>query len=127
MTDAELDRALARIIAPPELSAQFRVRLASALAQARVTDIAAARSRIENEQREQLAAIDQNFVRLRRRTLGNMIGGAFAAGAAAAVALPWLSASVGAVAPLLIASVGAAVGISLGLATWLRMRAPAGR
>jgi len=51
-----------------------------------------------------------------------MIGGAFAAGAAAAVALPWVTANLGPVAPLVIASGGAAVGIGIGLASWLRSR-----
>jgi hypothetical protein len=80
------------------------------------------RSRLEREQRATLAKLEEDYVRLRRRTLGTMIGGAFAAGAAAAVALPWVTARLGPIAPLVIASTGVVVGIWIGVASWLASR-----
>ena len=49
-------------------------------------------------------------MRLRRRTLGTLIGGAFAAGAAVAVALPWLQSTFGPNAMLVLAAAGRARG-----------------
>ena len=131
MTDSErpdseltraLDVALARALTPPRVPVQFRTKLQAALVRAAGSNISDMRSRLEREQREQLAALEQNYVRLRRRTLGTMIGAAFAAGAAVAVALPWVTATLGPVAPLLIASTGAAIGIGVGLTSWLASR-----
>ncbi len=126
LPNSELDRALEaelqRILAPPELPAHFREKLQAALVRAEDSSLAATRSRLERERREWLAEIDQKYVRLQRRTLGTMIGGAFAAGAVAAIVLPWVTAHLGPIAPLVIASTGAAVGVWIGVASWLRSR-----
>jgi hypothetical protein len=122
-----LDAALARALAPPALPASFHARLQAALVreQAGVGDRAASRARAQHEQRERMAELDADYLRLRRRTLGTLIGGAFAAGAAVAVALPWLQASFGPAAIYVLASVGALVGIGIGTASWIgRLRIP---
>jgi hypothetical protein len=120
----ELERAvevqLARTLAPPEVPAHFRTKLQAALVRAGDSSLSDARSRLELERRERLAELDQNYVRVRRRTLGVMIGGAFAAGAAAVVILPWVTAHLGSIAPLVIASTGAAIGIWIGVTSWWR-------
>jgi hypothetical protein len=118
--DRALDARLARTLAPPRVPVQFRTQLQAALVRAADSSLSEARSRFEREQRERLVELEQNYVRLRRRTLGIMIGSAFAAGAAAAVALPWLTVKLGPIAPLVIASTGAVVGIWIGVASWLR-------
>jgi hypothetical protein len=122
----ELDRALEaeleRILAPPELPAQFRAKLQAALVRAGDLSPADTRSRLERERREWLAEIDQKYMRLKRRTLGTMIGGAFAAGAAAAIVMPWVTAQLGPIAPLVIACTGAVVGLGIAAASWLRSR-----
>jgi hypothetical protein len=126
LQNGELDRALEaeleRTLAPPKVPTQFRTNLQAALVRAADSSLSDARSRLERERRERLAELEQNYVRLKRRTLGTMIGGAFAAGASAAVVLPWVTAHLGPFGPLVIASTGAAVGIWIGVAAWLRSR-----
>lgn len=126
LQNGELDRALEaqleRTLAPPEVPAHFRAKLQAALVRAGDSSLSDARSQLERERREKLVELEQHYVRLQRRTLGTMIGGAFAAGALAAVVLPWVTAHLGPFAPLVIASTGAAVGIWIGVASWLRSR-----
>lgn len=117
-----LDAALARALVPPQPPAHLRTGLQAAIARAEGSKIADLKSRYEQEQRQGLAELEQQYVRLRRRTLGMMVGGAFAAGALAAVALPWLTARLGPQAPLLVASAGAAIGIWIGVSSWLVAR-----
>lgn len=116
-----LDAALAIALAPPELPADFRARLSAAIA--RESDREALspqmRARLEREQSERLLEFEAGFVRLRRRTLGTLIGAAFAAGAAVAIATPWARATFGSNAMLVLASIGAAVGVAIGLSSWL--------
>jgi|HubBroStandDraft_1064217.scaffolds.fasta_scaffold805818_2 hypothetical protein len=116
--DRALDAKLERTLAPPQVPPQFRARLQAALVRAEDSSLSDARARLEREQRERLMELKQNYVRLQRRTLGVVIGGAFAAGAAAVVVLPWVTAQLGPIAPLVIASAGAAVGIWIGVASW---------
>lgn len=92
------------------------------LARATETDLAGLRARLEAERRETLASLEADYIRLKRRTLGAMVGGAFAAGAAAAIGLPWMTRLVGPAAPLAIASIGAAVGIGIAVSSWLSSR-----
>ena len=121
-----LDAALARALAPPELPVDFRARLTAAIAceadrEALSPQI---RVRLEREQRQRLLEFEAGVVRLRRRTLGTLIGGAFAAGAAVAIAMPWARATFGPNAMLVLASIGTAVGVAIGLSAW-RSRAGA--
>jgi hypothetical protein len=125
--DGALDAALARALTPPALPAGFQLRLQAALArQAPGTEQRAlSRAQAQREQRQHLAELDADYLRLRRRTLGTLIGGAFAAGAAVAVALPWLQASVGPNAIYVLAGLGALVGLGIGTASWIgRVRLP---
>jgi hypothetical protein len=124
--DRALDVALGRILTPPAVPVQFRTRL-RALTHKEEVNITTLRRQLEQEQRQRLAEVEQRYVTLRRRTLGAMIGGAFAAGAGAAVALPWLTANLGPIAPKVIASTGATVGIGIGLWSWLESRRPEAR
>jgi hypothetical protein len=119
--DRALDAELGRALRPPQAPPQLRSRLAAAIA--READLRPeARARIEREHRERLTELKQHYVRLRRRTLGLMVGGAFASGAAAALAMPWLTANVGSMAPLVVASAGAVIGIGIAVASWLNWR-----
>jgi hypothetical protein len=122
-----LEAALARALRPPGLPPGFHARLQARLARERAGEgeRAASRAHAQRQQRECLAELDANYLRLRRRTLGTLIGGAFAAGAAVAVALPWLQASFGPNAIYVLASVGALVGLGIGTASWVgRVRIP---
>ncbi|HUN76286.1 MAG TPA: hypothetical protein VMU40_17355 [Steroidobacteraceae bacterium] len=120
MSDSEspemriLDAALAEALRPPGLPPGFERRLARALATAPQADEnRASRASLEREHLERLAELEADYVRLRRRTLGTAIGAAFAAGAVAAVAMPWLQASLGG--PTLLYVLGGA-GTLLGVA-----------
>lgn len=122
-----LDAALSRALTPPLAPPQLRLRVQAAIARsADPQKIATLRLQFEREQRERLAELRQEYVWMRRRTLGMLVGGAFAAGAIAAVALPWLTANLGPAAPLLVASVAAAVGLWIGVSTWLAARRDSG-
>ena len=125
--DAAVDAALARALSPPALPAGFQMRLQAALAQqaSGADQRALSRAQAQREQWHQLATLDADYLRLRRRTLGTLIGGAFAAGAAVAVALPWLQASVGPNAIYVLAGLGALIGLGIGTASWIgRVRLP---
>ncbi len=113
-----LDAALAAALEPPALPVGFRARLDAALdalEESRLgTGRRAARAvALEREHRERLAELEAGYLRLRRRTLGTLIGGAFAAGAAVALAMPWLQAVFGPNTPLALAGAGAFAGLVL--------------
>jgi len=118
--DRLLDRALGRVLPPPQVPKDFRRRLEAALSRAGETDLAQLRLRMESEERAQLARLEARYVRLKRRTLGTMIGAAFATGAAVSLGLPWLQRHVGAETPLVLTSAGAAVGLAIALLSWRR-------
>ncbi|MGH8219700.1 MAG: hypothetical protein ACREUT_14235 [Steroidobacteraceae bacterium] len=124
--DRALDAALSRALEPPRVTEAFRERMRAALARSTETDLAGLRARLETERREMLAQLDAEYIRLRRRTLGTLIGGAFAAGAAAAIALPWMAKLVGPDAPLAVAAIGAAVGLGIGVSSWFKSRGESG-
>ena len=124
--DRALDAALGQALEAPRVTNEFRARVRAALARAAETDLAELRARLETERRETLAKLEADYVRLKRRTLGTMVGGAFAAGAAAAIALPWMAKLVGPAAPLAVASIGAAAGIGIAVSSWLASRGEAG-
>jgi len=112
--DRVLEAQLERFLAPPEVPAHFRANLQAALLRAGESGPSEARSRLERERREKLLVLEENYVRLRRRTLATMIGGAFAAGASVAVLLPWVTTFLGPFGPPIIAFTGAGLGIWIG-------------
>jgi hypothetical protein len=116
-----VDAALARALAPPELPPDFRARLTAAIAREADGEALSPerRARLQREEHQRLLEFEAGVVRLRRRTLGTLIGGAFAAGAAVAVAMPWARAHFGPNAMLVLASIGAAVGLAIALSSWL--------
>lgn len=111
--DRVLDAALHRALAPPALRKGVRSDLITALRRLEHADPAPMRERLEHEHRARLAALEMDFVRVRRSTLATLIGVAFAAGAATAIALPWLRAQFGPDAPMAIAWGGAAAGLGI--------------
>lgn len=113
-----LDRALRRTLQPPRVSRDFRRCLDAALSRAGEMDLPELRSRLESERREHLARLEAHYVRLTCRTLGVIIGAAFAAGAAATLALPWLQRHVGEDAPLALTSAGAVVSLAIAFLSW---------
>jgi hypothetical protein len=115
-----LDAALARALGAPEIPQAFRARLGAALARSAQTDLPSLRERLESERRQQLEALQAHYVRVRRGTLGALVGVAFAAGAAAAVAMPWLRAHLGAYTPLAITWGAAALGLGMAFLDPLR-------
>lgn len=108
-----IDEALERALPAPEVPQAFRARLNAALSRAAENDLSAARERLERERREQLAELEAHYIRVRRSTLGTVIGVAFAAGAAAVIALPWLRAHLGIYTPTALAWGGISVGLGI--------------
>ena len=125
--DPALEAALARSLAPPPLPPRFRIGLQAAIARSGQTDIGALRARYEREQAQRLAELERGYLQVRRRTLGTMVVGAFAAGAVAALGMPLLIAHFGAGAPFVMACCGAAAGLGISYLAWLRGRGGAMR
>jgi hypothetical protein len=120
-----LDAALAQALVAPGASSAFRERLRAAIARSDATDFGAQRARLERELREQMAELKRGYVRLQRRTLAAGLGGAFAAGAAAMLALPWLQSHFGAGSIIAVPLVGAVVGLAIGASQVINRVAPA--
>jgi hypothetical protein len=109
-----LDAALGRALRPPAPPADFRIRLTATLARAgQHEDAESTRTRLERELHQGLAELESGYLRLRRRTLGTLIGGAFAAGAGLTLLLPWLKAVLGADAIWGVAVLGGTAGLMI--------------
>jgi hypothetical protein len=115
-----LDRALKRHLVAPALPAGFRQQLQAAIIRSRVQDPAAMAAALEREHQAQLAALQSQYVRLRQRTLGTLIGAAFAAGLLINFALPWISAHYGSNGVFALPAIGVAVGLGLSARVWWR-------
>jgi Zn-dependent protease len=111
--DRALDAALSRAYRAPEAPPTLRPRLRAALSRAAEADVRSLRERLESEKRQQLAALEAHYVRVRRGTLGTLIGVAFAAGAAVTIAMPWLRAHMGPLTPVAITWGAAALGLGI--------------
>ena len=122
MADAALERALdaalAQALTPPALPQDFRRHLHAAIARSAHTDHARLRAAVELEHAQQLAAMQSGYVRVRQRTLGGLIGGAFAAGLLITFALPWITTHFGPNAVFALPAAGAAVGLALSMRSW---------
>jgi hypothetical protein len=114
-----LDAALGRVLSPPAVPPHFRTRLMAALARVSDETLAEARRRLQLEEAARLADLEAGYLRLRRRTLGTLIGVAFAAGAALTLALPWLREHFGPATPLLLSGLGGVIGVGIGVKAWL--------
>ncbi|HLQ12754.1 MAG TPA: hypothetical protein VK130_05860 [Steroidobacteraceae bacterium] len=115
-----LDRALERHLVAPSLPAGFRQQLQAAIIRDGARDPVALSAALEREHAAQLAALQSDYVRLRQRTLGTLIGGAFAAGLLVNFALPWISAHYGPNGVFALPAIGAAVGLGLCARVWWR-------
>lgn len=118
LLERALDLALARSLAAPAVPADFRLQLQAAIARSAGTDHAVLRAAIEREHEAQLAEMHRGYVRLRQRTLGTLIGAAFAAGLLITFALPWITTQFGSNGVFALPAVGAAVGLGLSLRAW---------
>jgi hypothetical protein len=119
-----LDASLTQVLAPPQPPQTLRVGLRAAIARDPGPGLAQARARFERELAERQTELAQQYVRLRLKTLGVMLGAAFALGAAATIMLPWLTVRLGTLAPICVASAFAVTGIGLGvgISWWLGWR-----
>ncbi len=115
-----LDRALERHLVAPALPAGFRQQLQAAIIRSAQRDPAALAAALEREHQAQLAALQSDYVRLRQRTLGTLIGAAFAAGLLINFALPWISAHYGSNGVFALPAIGVAVGLGLSARVWWR-------
>jgi hypothetical protein len=113
-----LDAALARALVAPELPAAFRAQLRAAVARSTPADLSRLRAVAEREHAAQLADLHNGYVRLRQRTLGTLIGAAFAAGLLINFALPWIMANYGSTGVQLLPAIGVAIGLGLSLRAW---------
>jgi hypothetical protein len=113
-----LDQALTRCLVPPALPPEFRLQLRAAIARSAGSDHSKLRAALEKEHAEQLAELQSGYVRLRQRTLGGLVGGAFAAGLLITFALPWFTAHFGPDALFALPAIGVAAGLGLSLRSW---------
>jgi hypothetical protein len=115
-----LDQALTRAITAPALPAGFRARLHAALTRTTDADLAARRRMLEREYQELQQMLRSDSIRLRWWTLGSLVGGAFAAGIAVAVGMPWIRATFGANSDYVLLIAWAAVSVLVGGFSWVR-------
>ncbi len=115
-----LDRALERHLVAPALPAGFRQQLQAEIIRSAQRDPAAMAAALEREHETQLAQLQSDYVRLRQRTLGTLIGAAFAAGLLINFALPWISAHYGPNGVVALPAIGVAVGLALSARVWWR-------
>lgn len=111
--EGALDAALAHALRAPALPADFRARLNALLGATKIETREMAATRLEREYLAGLAELEAGFVRLRRRTVGLMVGGGVAAGAALPLLLPWLQARFGSYASLALALLASAGGLGI--------------
>jgi hypothetical protein len=120
MHHARLDRALRQAIVVPDLPAGFRQRLRAAIASNPLQDTALRRELLERERLEQLAELRRDSVRLRLKTLGSLIGGAFTAGVGTTLAWPWISTTFAPHGGIALLVISAALGLAIGVPSWLQ-------
>jgi len=113
-----LDRALQRNLVAPALPAGFHQRLQAAMSRSAEQNQATLSAALEREHEAQLAVLRNDYVRLRQRTLGTLIGAAFAAGLLINFALPWISAHYGSNGVFALPAIGVAVGLALSARVW---------
>jgi hypothetical protein len=115
-----LDRALQRNLVAPALPAGFRQQLQAAIIRSSERGQPMTAAALEREHEARLAELRSDYVRLRQRTLGTLIGAAFAAGLLINFALPWISAHFGSNGVFALPAVGVAVGLALSARVWWR-------
>lgn len=122
-----LDRALQRALPAPALPEGFRTRLMAALQRQALTDITERRAALEAEHLRLQQQMQRGYVRVRRDTLALGAGLAFASGAVATWALPWLQSCTGLDAATLMPTLALAMGAATTLGVWwLKLRQPPG-
>jgi len=112
-----LDQRLGDLLAPPPLPANFRQDLWRAIAAASAQELAQRRHALELERARQLRRLQTDYVRMRRDTLAMVLAAAVTAGAALAVALPWLAAQLNTSVALL--TPWALLTLALAAAAWI--------
>jgi hypothetical protein len=115
-----LDQALARALKAPDLPVGFRTRLLAALSRVSDNDLAARRHMLEREHQELLQMLHSDSIRLRWRTVGYLVGGAFAAGVGVAIGMPWIRATFGPQSDLIMVLVWVTFGLLVGIVSWVR-------
>ena len=118
--DVQLDRALRRIIIAPDLPAGFRQRLTAAIARSAPEDVAGLRQRLERERLEQLMELHEDSMRLKLKTLGALIGGAFTAGVGLTLAWPWISATFAPHGDIALLTICVGIGLVIAVTSWLQ-------
>jgi hypothetical protein len=117
LPDDNLDRALATCIVAPNLPAGFRSHVMAVVLAEQLQDFAVRRRQLEAEHAQELARLRKVHVLLKRDTLAMVTACAFAAGACAQMALPWLHSRFdfdsAMTAPLLALLIGLATGASV--------------
>jgi hypothetical protein len=112
-----LDRALAACIVAPALPDAFRSNVVAAVLTDQLQSFAVRRQQLEVEHAQELLRLRKGHMLLKRDTLVLVVACAFAAGACAQVALPWLHThfdlDIAMSAPLLALLIGLAAGASV--------------
>jgi hypothetical protein len=115
-----LDRALQRHLVAPALPAGFRQQLQAAMIRSAGQNQASLSAALEREHEARLAQLQSDYVRLRQRTLGTLIGAAFAAGLLINFALPWITAHFGQDGLFALPAIGVLAGLALSARVWWR-------
>ncbi len=118
--DVQLDRALRRIVGAPDLPAGFRQRLTATIARSAPADVAGLRQSLERERLEQLMELREDSMRLKLKTLGALIGGAFTAGVGLSLAWPRISATFAPHGDIALLAISVGIGLVIAVTSWLQ-------
>lgn len=109
-----LHQALSRTLIAPPLPDDFRAVLRQRILRESVERLEIRRRELELEHAVALTRLHRNHVRVQRDTLALIVGVAFAAGACAHLALPWLQSMLGGDSAITLPLVAIAAGLAAG-------------
>lgn len=117
--DLGLDLGLQSVLCPPELPVGFRSRLMDIVMQQSIQDVQAQKRAFELEYAQGQERLRRGYLRMQQSTLTFIVIAAFALGAVAHIALPWLQEAVGIDMSASVAMLALAIGLLVNRGDWL--------
>jgi hypothetical protein len=113
-----LDKSLQHAYSPPVVPQRFRAALMEKVLREQMALVESRKDELEHEYAQAIAQLRRSHVRMKRDTLALIIGVAFAAGACADVALPWIQSLLGADGAAAMPLLALLIGVVSGASVW---------